>query len=89
MTISNDKENQLKTELMEAMLEYIDGKRTVRSVVVIGITEYNRKGPVKDQNLAEVISQLNSMGNEIVSNQKFSRENIIEIFTTMLEKLLK
>ncbi len=85
----NDRENQLKLELMEAMLEYIEGKKTFSSVTMIGITEQSRNRVLKNKHLAEVISQLSSMANTSIKGKKFSREETIQIFTSMLEKLLK
>lgn len=84
----NDREEQLKTAIMEAMLDYIEDNKTFRSVLTLGITAYHQRPP-KDTNIAEVVSQLNTMGNHIANGNSYSREGIKEIFTTMLEKLTK
>ena len=85
----NEKDEQLRTDLMEAILAYFEGLRTFRSVLTLGITANGWSRPVRNQNIAEVVSQLNSMGNEIGNGKSFSREDIKDIFTTMLEKLTK
>lgn len=87
MAKMNDRDEQLRTELMEGILEYIEGMRTFRSVLVIGITAHNRSISPNNPNLTWVVSQLNSMGNQVGNGKNFSREEINEIFTTMLEKL--
>ncbi len=85
----NDREQQLKTRLLESILEYIEGKRTFSSVTMIGITEQSKNKIIKDKHLAEVIEELNSMANDSINGKNFSREEANQIFTTMLEKLLK
>lgn len=82
----NKGDNQLQTELLEAILEYIEGVRSFRSVLALGITAYNRKPP-KNPHVADVISQLNDMGQQVSNGYKYSREEINEKFTDMLEKL--
>ncbi|MGH7204533.1 MAG: hypothetical protein ACREHC_08910 [Candidatus Levyibacteriota bacterium] len=85
----NDRDEQLRTELMEKILEYIEGMRTFRSILVIGITAHNRKISPNNSNLAWVVSQLNLMGNKVGKGKNFSREEIKDIFTIMLEKLTR
>ncbi|MBU3979393.1 hypothetical protein KKE68_06895, partial [Patescibacteria group bacterium] len=60
---------------------------TLQSVIDLGFTAYNKKIS-KDSDLAEVVSQLNAMGYEIVDGKSFPGESINKIFTTMLEKLI-
>jgi hypothetical protein len=83
----DDREEQLRTKLLEAILNYLDGDKTFRSVLTLGITAYNQRQP-KNPAIAEVLSQLNAMGNHIAIGNNYSREDIKEIFTTMLEKLI-
>lgn len=78
-----------RDELLEAILEYIEGVRTFRSILAVGITAHSRSISPNNPNLATVVSQLNSMGNQVEKGKIFSREEIKDIFTTMLEKLTK
>lgn len=81
-------DEKLKTQIIEAILEYFEGNRTLRSILALGITVYNRKKFSTDSKVTEVVSQLNTMGNEMVDGKSFSNENIKETFTSMLEKLI-
>ena len=84
----NEQDEQLRTELMEGMLEYLEGNKTYRSILTMGITAYNkRKQQIPE--VAEVVAQLNTMGNQVADGKNYSREYIKEIFTTLLEKLTK
>ncbi|MBU3979448.1 hypothetical protein KKE68_07185 [Patescibacteria group bacterium] len=80
-------EEQLRRQLIEAILQYFEGNTTLQSVIDLGFTAYNKKIS-KDSDLAEVVSQLNAMGYEIVDGKNFPGESINKIFTTMLEKLI-
>ncbi len=86
MNIYNFSDEQLRTQLIEAILEYLEGNSTLRSVLALGITAYNRKSS-KNTKFSEVVSQLNAMSSEIADSKSFSSESIKKIFTTMLEKL--
>jgi predicted metal-dependent TIM-barrel fold hydrolase len=83
--------DKIQTEIMEAMLEYLEGKRSLRSVIVVGINGYHKMPKTEKEVLYEVLSELNIMGNQIANDEdkKYSREEVNEIFTTMLEKLTK
>jgi hypothetical protein len=83
----DDRDEQLRAELLEAILEYIEGMRTFRSTLAVGITAYNKSISSSNPNLVEVVSQLNLMGNQVGKGKSFSREEIKEIFTNMMEKL--
>ncbi len=85
----DDKEEELKTRLMETILEYMEGRRTFRSVLAFGITAYSRSKPSKNPDIAEIVLQLNAMGNQIADGKIFSKEDVKEIFTNMLESLIK
>lgn len=82
-------DEKLRTELMEAILEYFEGGKTMRSVLSLGITMNNSKTPPKNPKIAEVVSQLNSIGNELSNGKSFSYEYIKETFTSILEKLIR
>lgn len=84
----DDRDELLRTELMESILSYLEGSRPLRSVLVLGITAHSRR-PSKNQNIADVVSQLNYIGNQIANGNTFSKEYIKESFTTFLEKLTK
>ena len=84
----NEQDEQLRTELMEGMLEYIEGNKSFRSILAIGITTYNKSEP-NISTVADVVSQLNTMGNHVAEGKNYSREYIRETFTTMLEKLVQ
>lgn len=81
-----EQDERLRTELMESMMEYLEGNRTLRAVLAIGITAYNRDMP-KMPALAATVVQLNIMGNQVSEGKNYSREYIKETFTTLLEKL--
>lgn len=81
-------DEQLRTQLIEAILEYLEGNETLRSVLALGLNAYSKIAS-KDSRFAEIVSQLNDMNNEIAEGKSFSKENIKEIFTTMLEKLIR
>lgn len=83
----NFSDEQLRTQLIEAILEYLEGNRTLRSVLVLGLITYNGMSS-KNSKLAEVVSQLNTIGNKIADNKSISGESIKETFTNMLEKLI-
>ena len=76
----NDQEKQLRSELVEAILEYIEEKRTFDSVTMFGITEQSKDRVLQSKHLAEVISSLTSMSNASIQGKKFSREETIQIF---------
>lgn len=86
--IMNEQDEQLRTELMEGMLEYLEGNKTFRSILTIGITAHNKRIPTIPE-VAEVVSQLNALGNQVSQGKSYSREYIKDTFTTMLEKLAK
>lgn len=85
---NNSSDELFRTELIEAILEYFEGDRTLRSVLDIGITAYHMKNPLRNSKLAEVVSILNTMGNEVADGKNISSGVIKETFTTMLEKLI-
>jgi predicted house-cleaning noncanonical NTP pyrophosphatase (MazG superfamily) len=85
----DDKDEQLRAKLLESILEYIEGMRTFRSILTFGITAHSKSISPRNPNLMEVVSQLNSMGQQVVAGRNFSKEEIKETFTTMLEKLTK
>ena len=82
----NEQEEKVRTVLIEEILEYLEGNKTFRSVLTIGITAHNsRKLTIPE--VSDVVTQLNEMGNQISGGKNYSREYIQETFTTMLEKL--
>ena len=81
-------DEQLRTELMEGMLEYIEGNKTFRSILTLGITAHSKRTPNIPE-VAEVVTELNAIGNQVAHGKNYSREYIKETFTTMLEKLAK
>lgn len=88
----NESEDNLRTEILEAILEYLEyleDKRTFRSVLTLGITANSKIRALKNPNLASVVSQLNSLGNQIANGHNFSKVERKDMFTTMLEKLIK
>lgn len=85
----DDRDEQLRTELMEAILEYLEGNRRFRSVLDVGITVNSKHISPHNPNLAAVASELDTIGNELANGKNYSREYIKETFTTMLEKLTK
>jgi hypothetical protein len=86
MNIYDISEENLKIQLIEAILEYFEGNKTLPSVLDLGLTAYNKRFST-DSKLAEVASQFKAMGDEIAGGKSFSGESIKETFTTMLEKL--
>ncbi len=84
----NEQDEQLRTAIMEAILEYIEGVRTFRSVLTLGINAYNLKSP-KDPTLMAIVHQINTMAKNVSNGKDYSRESIKEIFTTILELLTK
>lgn len=84
----DDKDENLRTQLIEAILGYFEGRRTLPSVMELGVTAYKSEMSLTRFKLAEVVSQLNSIKNEIDNGKSYSYENLKEIFTTMLEKLI-
>lgn len=84
----DDKDEKLRTQLIEAILEYLEGENTLQSVFTLGTTATNRnKFPIHTK-VTEVASQLDAMGDEAANGKSFSREYIKDVFTTMLEKLI-
>ncbi len=81
----NPSDESIRTELIEAILDYIEGRKNLKYVLAIGITAHSKA--VKNPNIAQVASELNQMGNQTANGIKFSTETIRETFTTMLEKL--
>lgn len=86
---NNFSDKQFRAKIIEAILEYFEGNRTFRSVLALGITIYHIKSPLMNSKFAEVISQLNTMGDEVAGGKSFSGEGVKETFTTMLEKLTR
>lgn len=89
MIYTNQYEDTLRIELLEAILAYFEGVKTYRSILTLGITAHSRSRQLRDQNITTVVSQLNTMGNQLAEGRKLSREEIKETFTTMLETLTK
>ncbi|HZE87102.1 MAG TPA: hypothetical protein VE090_02735 [Methylomirabilota bacterium] len=84
----NDNEENLRVQLIEALLDYIEGRRTFRSVIVFGINAYNLHEPYKDQYITKIVNELNDMGNQLANGKNFFKEEIKETFTTFLENLV-
>lgn len=84
----NEQDEQLRTELMEGLLEYLEGNTTFSSILTIGIIAQNKRKPTIPE-VAEVVLQLSTLGNQVSHGKNYSREYLKEIFTTMLEKLTK
>lgn len=82
----NNKDNGLRAQLIEAMLEYIDGKGTLQSVLALG-NSFQDKSHEKKTATEEVISQLHHMDKCINGGKDYSYIEIRETFTTMLQKL--
>lgn len=80
-------EEQLRMQLMETILEYLEGNETQKSVIGLGLAADSRKIS-KDSSLFEVVSRLNTIGHETADGKNFSEESIKQTFTTMLEKLI-
>lgn len=82
-------EDVIRIKILEAVLEYIEGAITFRSVLEIGVTAHSKCMYIKDNELASAVFQLDFMANQVADGNTYSREEIKEIFTTMLEKLTK
>ncbi|HZE86979.1 MAG TPA: hypothetical protein VE090_02110 [Methylomirabilota bacterium] len=78
-------DNDLRVKLMEAILSFFEGKESLRQVVAAGITVHSRSS--KNPNIAQVASELNSIGSQMANGNKLSNETINERFTEMLQKL--
>ncbi len=88
---NNDKtinEEDLRVQLIEALLDYIEGRRTFRSVIVFAINAYNLHEPYQDQYITEIVNELNDMGSQLANGKKFSKEEVKDTFTTFLEHLV-
>ena len=88
---NNDKtidENELRGELVEALLDYLEGRRTFRSVLILGINAHNFYQPFQNEHVAKTVSELNSFGSQVADGKNFSKEEIKETFTTLLEHLV-
>ena len=90
--MNNDEKNlteeDLRVQLIEALLAYLEGRRTFRSVLILGVNFYNFYQPFEIEFVAETIKELNNMGNQLANGKKFSKEEIKETFTTFLEHLV-
>ena len=82
-------ENKLSTDIMEAILAYIEGEKSFRSVLSLGITAHSKSHRLTNETLKDVIAQLSEMGNQMGNGKKFSKEQIRLKFTTFLEELTK
>ena len=81
-------EEDLRVQLIEALLDYLEGRRTFRSVIVFGINIYNLHEPYQDQHITEIVNELNDMGSQLANGKNFFKEEIKETFTTFLEHLV-
>ncbi len=81
-------EEDLRVELIEALLAYLEGRRTFRSVIVFGINVYNLHEPYQDHHITEIVNELNDMGNQLANGKNFFKEEVKEIFTNFLEQLV-
>lgn len=71
-------EKELEFQIIAALLDYLEGRRDIHAVVV------------KNQNIAQVLSELNKLASQLDSaDNTLSPEDIKESFTTMLEQLTK
>ncbi len=88
---NNDKtinEEDLRVELIEALLDYLEGRRTFRSVLILGINSYNLHQPFENECVTQTVKELNEMGNQLADGKEYSKEEIKETFTTFLEHLV-
>ena len=85
-----EKGDQLRTELLETILAYFEGKKSFEFVLTLGKTLKNRKGCLMTMtpSITKAISLLNQINNKIERGKNFSREEINEIFTDILEILI-
>jgi hypothetical protein len=87
----NDKiinEEDLRVQLIEALLGYLEGRRTFRSVLILGINSYNLHHPFEIVGVTQTVKELNEMGNQLADGKEYSKEEIKETFTTFLEHLV-
>jgi hypothetical protein len=80
-------EEALRTELIEYMLEYIEGDKKLHEVLELGTTAAENIHSLPS--LSAVVLELHSMEKQVKGGERFSREHISEIFTNMLEILTK
>ena len=83
-----EKGNQLRTEILETILAYFEGEKSFEFVVNLGKTLKNRKRHLMTPSITKAISLLNQINNKIERGENFSREEIKEIFTDILEILI-
>ena len=81
-------EEDLRVQLIEALLAYLEGRRTFRSVIVLGINAYNLHEPYQDHYITEIVNELNDMGSQLADGKDYSKEEIKETLTTFLEHLV-
>ena len=87
----NDKtinEDDLRVELVVALLDYLEGRRTFRSVLILGINSHNLHQPFENEFVTQTVKELNDIGNQVANDKDYSKEEIKETFTTLLEHLV-
>jgi hypothetical protein len=84
----NTASNVIKKKLIEAILDCLEYRATLESVLDLAST-FNIDELPEDKNIAEVVTQLNNMNNQLKEHgkSKFSKGEVTEMFTTILEKL--
>lgn len=84
----DENEEQIKTELVEAILLHIENYMPYASVLEKA-TLYKRKVKVfRNENLKRVITELDFVRDNISKGSKYSEEDLDEIFTSSLEQLI-
>jgi hypothetical protein len=84
----DEQEEKLRTALMEGMLEYIEGRKSYKHVLIIGVTAHNKR-ELHIPPIAEVVSELTLIESHVTDGKSYSKDELKEIFTAMLEKLTK
>jgi hypothetical protein len=84
----NYTQEQIRTDLMMAILDYFEGLKPLEDVLSFGRVVYSKINTIGDSEIIKVANDLNSLGVKITNkHEQLSKEFIREEFTTMLETL--
>jgi hypothetical protein len=82
-------EDNVRKDLIDAILAYFEGEKSFRSVIVLGITAQNKSEKFSNITLKSIVERLSLMGDQIGKGKQFSKEQIRLAFTEYLDELTK
>lgn len=85
-----DKDTILREEIRLTILDYLAGIGKIDVIFVLGQIGNKRKETLKDSDLVEIISEINTIGEQVGDNKidAVLEDTIKERFNMMIDKLI-